>query len=314
MNENKNKSFEFLNNPLNQFLGRTSPKNAKKENNNIKYDPIISNYNPIKKHNKKNRPISSNSKNNNYQGNENYENSNLNNINVNNYNVSSNKPLNNFNPHLIKRKGTPTAGHQMIKINNISNNPVKIKNNFLNNSKKPSTPDMIINKSSSTMISNNSYIGPKINNTSNLFNYGMNKSANLSNNSFHKNKSKKIKNYNQLKRPATAPHKDKSSKDKKGGQMMMNSIQDNKKGINNYNKNAYKANQRPASAGQGKNNHKNEYNVKYNNTGLPGANIGKKIELNFGNKQKNAFAKKRMASPQLLSNNKAGFGNNSNNP
>ena len=94
----------------------------------------------------------------------------------------------------------------------------------------------------------------------------------------------------------------------------MNSIQDNKKGINNYNKNAYKANQRPASAGQGKNNHKNEYNVKYNNTGLPGANIGKKIELNFGNKQKNAFGKKRMASPQLLSNNKVGFGNNSNNP
>ena len=30
--------------------------------------------------------------------------------------------------------------------------------------------------------------------------------------------------------------------------------------------------------------------------------------------QKNAFGKKRMASPQLLSNNKVGFGNNSNNP
>ena len=312
LNENKNKSFEFLNNPLNQFIGRTSPKNIKRDNNNIKYDPIISNYNPIKKHNKKNRPISSNSKSSNYQGNENYENSNLNNINVNNYNVSSNKPLNNFNPHLIKRKGTPTAGHQMIKINNVSNNPVKIKNNILINSKKPSTPDMIINKSSTSMVNNNSYIGPKINNTSNLFNYGINKSANLSNNSFHRNKSKKIKNYNHMKRPATAPHKDKTSKDKKGGSMM-NSIQDSKKGINNYNKNAYKANQRPASAGQGKNNHKNE-NIKYNNTGLIGANIGKKIELNFGNKPKNAFAKKRMGSPQLLSNNKVGLGNNNNNP
>ena len=116
-----------------------------------------------------------------------------------------------------------------------------------------------------------------------------------------------------MKRPATAPHKDKTSKDKRGGPMM-NSIQDNKKGINNYNKNVYKANQRPASAGQGKNNHKNEYNAKYNNTGLAGANIGKKIELNFGNKQKNIFSKKRMASPQLLSSNKGGLGNNGNNP
>ena len=313
---NTRKGYDNIQNLPNQFLGRTSPKNS--VNNNFKYDPIISNYNPVKKNKNINRSISSNSKTKNYQSYDNYENSNnINNINVNNYNISSNKPLNNFNPNLIKRKGTPTAGHQMIKINNINNNPVKIKNSIFINNKKPSTPDMIINKSA-TMVNNNSYIGPKINNTNNLFNYNINKSAHINNNSIY-GKLKKNKNYNNsMQRPATAPHKDKSGKEKRGSQVYH--IKDTKIGINNYNKNIHKANQRPASAGQGKYNHKEKekekkdkmekYVYKFNTNNLNGINIGKKIEIDFGNKYKNSFTRKRLASPQISNNNKMSLGNN----
>ena len=311
---NTRKDFDNIQTSPNQFLGRTSPKNN--NNNNYKYDPIISNYNPIKKNKNNNRIITSNSKNKNYQNNDNYENnSNINNVNVNNYNTSSNKPLNNFNPNLIKRKGTPTAGHQTIKINNINNNPVKIKNNIFINNKKPSTPDMIINKSS-TMVNNNSYIGPKINNANNIF-YNMNKNAHFNNNLIHK--SKKLKNYNNMQRPATAPHKDKPSKEKRGAQIIHH-IHESKKGINNYNKNANKANQRPASAGQGqgKHNHKEKDKIeniyKYSDNNINGFNVGKKIEIEFGSKYKNSFQRKRVASPQLsINNNKMNLGNNYNN-
>ena len=236
---------------------------------------------------------------------------NINILNINNYNTSSNKPLNNFNPHLIKRKGTPTAGHQMIKINNINNNPVKIKNNLLINPKKPLTPDIEIKKSTN-MANNNTNIGQKMNNTNNLFNYNFNKSVNLSNNSLHKNKSKKIKHNINNQRPSTAPHKDKTSKEKNRTQNLHN-IQENKKGINNYNKNILKLNHRPSSAGQGKNTHKNDYNIKYSYTSLNGNNIGKRMEIDFGSKHKNSFSKKRVASPQILVNNKVGLGNNGNN-
>ena len=310
--ENKNKAFDNIpniQNIQNQFLVKTTPKNVNRDNN-TKIDPILSNYNPIKKNNKNNRTINSNSKNKNYQNSENNEN-NINILNINNYNTSSNKPLNNFNPHLIKRKGTPTAGHQMIKINNINNNPVKIKNNLLINPKKPLTPDIEIKKSTN-MANNNTNIGQKMNNTNNLFNYNFNKSVNLSNNSLHKNKSKKIKHNNNNQRPSTAPHKDKTSKEKNRTQNLHN-IQENKKGINNYNKNILKLNHRPSSAGQGKNTHKNDYNIKYSYTSLNGNNIGKRMEIDFGSKHKNSFSKKRVASPQILVNNKVGLGNNGNN-
>ena len=185
------------------------------------------------------------------------------------------------------------------------------------NSKKPSTPDMIINKST-TMVNKNSYIGSKINNTNNLFNYGIKKNNHFNNNSIHGNKNKKLKNYNIMQRPATAPHKDKPTKEKRSAQIM-NNIEENKKGINNYNKNAFKANQRPASAGQGKNNHKDKdkmdnNNVKYSTNNLNGFSIGKKIEIDFGSKYKNSFSKKRVASPQIPTNNKITLGNNNNNP
>jgi hypothetical protein len=247
--------------------------------------------------------MSSNAKNKNYQGNESYQNKNLNNINMNNYNISSNKPINNFNPHLIKRKGTPTAGHQSIKVNNVNNNPVKIKNDIIIKSKKPLTPDMIINKSSS-LVSNNSSLGQKINSTNTLF-----RSSILNNNTFQLNKTKKVKNYEYIQRPSTAPHKDKTAKDKRGIPIM-NIIQDSKKSINNYNKNVHKVNQRPSSAGQGKNYHKNEYNK----PGISVSNFSKKMEIELGNKYINSISKKRMVSPQMPSNKKIGLGNSINSP
>ena len=119
-------------------------------------------------------------------------------MNINNYSISSNKPLNNFNPNLIKRKGTPTAGHQSIKINNINNNPIRIKNNIITNNKKPSTPDVIINKSS-TMMNNNFQIDSRINNNklvSNNSSINLNKNDYFNNNSMNWYKSKKIRHYN----------------------------------------------------------------------------------------------------------------------
>ena len=58
------------------------------QSNLDKYDPIISNYNPIKKNNRLNRSIP-NSKNKNY----NTDFDNNFNMNINNYSISSNKPL-----------------------------------------------------------------------------------------------------------------------------------------------------------------------------------------------------------------------------
>ena len=77
---------------------------------------------------------------------------------------------------------------------------------------------MIINKSA-TMVNNNSYNGPKNNNTNNLFNYNINKRAHINNNSIYGSKLQKYKNYNNMQRPATAPHKDKSEKEKRGSQV-----------------------------------------------------------------------------------------------
>ena len=125
------------------------------------------------------------------------------------------------------------------------------------------------------MVNNNSYIGPKINNTNNIF-YNMSKNANFNNNLIHK--SKKFKNYNNMQRPATAPHKDKPCKEKRGAQVIHH-IHESKKGINNYNKNANKANQRPASAGQGQGKYNNkgkdkiENNYKYSDNNINGFNI-----------------------------------------
>ena len=313
----------------NNFISQISPKNINLTNssNNInKYeDEIISNYNPIKKNNRNNRSFM-NSKNKNYFNNDTENNYNYS-MNINNYNISSNnKPLNNFNPNLIKRKGTPTAGHQSIKINNINNNPIKLKNNFLSNAsyKKPSTPDMIINKSNTMMKNNNNY------NNNNLFN--SNSSINLNKSAHFQNKLKKLKNYgnynnnsniNNILRPSTAPNKgdkEKTSKDKKRKDII-NHIHESNKGINNFNKNIFKMNSRPSSVGSGKNNNLNNNNKKRNeydsnkinnnnNSNINVIHVGNKIEIDLGNKYKNYLGKMRLGSPPVLNNNRINLGNN----
>ena len=300
----------------NHFSNQMTPKNlnlSSTSNKLDKYeDSIISNYNPIKKNNRNNRSIP-NLKNKSYYGNDIENNYNLN---INNYNISSNKPLNNFNPNLIKRKGTPTAGHQSIKINNINKNPIKLKNNILSNDfKKPSTPDNYINKSI-TMMRNNNYA-----NTNNLF--ISNSSINLNKSAFIPYKLKKMK-YNGLSRPCTAPHKDNKerySKEKKR-KHIIHHIHESKKGINNYNKNAIKSNLRPGcSIEKEKNNNLNNsidnkekndyYSIKYiNNDDSNIIHIGNKIEMELGNKYNNRLEKRRLCSPPVLSNNKINFGNN----
>ena len=319
----------------NNFISQISPKNINlttSSNNNLnKYeDEIISNYNPIKKNNRNNRsfiiPKNKNYFNNDIDNNYNYS------TNLNNYNISSNnKPLNNFNPNLIKRKGTPTAGHQSIKINNINNNPIKLKNNFLSNGnyKKPSTPDMIINKSN-TMVKNNNN-----NYNNNLFN--SNSSTNLNKSAHYNNKLKKLKNYgslnnnnnniNNILRPSTAPNKgdkEKTSKDKKRKEII-NHIHESNKEINNFNKNIFKMNLRPSSVGSGKNNNnlnnvntnnkkRNDYESSKiennNNSNINIINIGNKIELDFGNKYKTHLGKIRLGSPPVLNNHRINLGNN----
>ena len=154
------------------------------------------------------------------------------------------------------------------------------------------------------MVTNNSYVGTKLNNTNNIFNYSINKNTHFNNNSIHR---KKNKNYNMMQRPGTAPHKEKREN------QVIHNIQESKKGINNYNKNVNKANQRPASAGQGKYNQKEKDKYyKYKNNNLNGFNSKKKIEIDFGNKYKNSFSRKRLASPQLMTNNKISLGNTNN--
>ena len=315
----------------NHFISQISPKNinlTSTSNTMDKFDEaIISNYNPIKKNNRNNRLIP-NIKNKNYYNND-IENNNRT-MNINNYNISSNsinKPLNNFNPNLIKRKGTPTAGHQSIKINNANNNPIKLKNNILtnNNFKKPSTPDMFINKSMTMIRNNNNYMNNNLFNSNSSIN--LNKSALFNNN----NKTKKLKNYasfnniNNMARPSTAPHKgdkEKNSKEKKRKQIIHH-IHESKKGINNYNRNAIKFNVRPSSAGQGKNNSNSlnnninikenkEYNsIKYNDKNNKNSNniihIGSKIELDLEN---NYIGRRRLGSPAVINNNKINLVNN----
>ena len=107
-------------------------------------------------------------------------------------------------------------------------------------------------------------------------------------------------------------------KDKRRKQIV-HQIQETKKGINNYNKNALKLNQRPSSAGQGKNGNINninnkeniEYdNLKYNNNSSNIIHIGHKIEIDFTSKYKNSIGKRRLGSPSVISNNKINLGNN----
>ena len=249
---------------------------------------------------------------------------NYNNIHNNGYNVNKNKPLNNFNPNLIKKKAIPQSGHALLNRNksNLEEGPVKIKkNNYLknlnnnitnynynyNSNKKPNTPDYTHysatgfspdNNSSSnynhsmTKTNSSSILGTrtgplqKYGISSGIFGYG------TKNNNSIKNKFTN----NSIKRPATAPHKDKV-KVPSGAINKKNYIIGDKKPKTG------KFNQRPQSAeGKTKNINKN-----YNSTNNHINNINEIIGMNKNlsnsnmignlNNIKNNLQNKRISSP-----------------
>jgi hypothetical protein len=133
-----------------------------------------------------------------------------NNINLNkqmNPNINAkNKPLNNFDPNLMRKSRTPNI---LNRPGSSNSGPVKIQNIInKNNINKPTTPDYM---------GMNHFLG-------NRLNVGMNNNTNNKLNNIYTNNSYSIihrtnsknKNGNNvgLKRPSTAPQKDKTSKGK----------------------------------------------------------------------------------------------------
>ncbi len=178
-NEQKNSTTSnLINQPHKNTLNPNNNNNYNNQNQ-FRYQFIggINNYDP-KNSNKKN------------------QNNNKNNNNL--YNNNS-KPINNYNPSLLRKAKTPLFTRQ----NNMNNGPIKIQNNQI---KKPTTPDNINRKKirSPNMKFNYNHYGTNIN----------------TNNSINKSKNNEI-----IKRPSTAPQKDKRNN--------KNVIKGNNK--NNYN-------------------------------------------------------------------------------
>ena len=246
--------------------------------------------------------------NNTFLSNNNYNSRNINNnkinkaqyaINYNNNNIHNgynnlikNKPLNNFNPNLIKKKGTPQTGHTLLNRNksNIEEGPVKIKkNNYIknannsitnfNSNKKPTTPDLnhysttgFLSENNTVTSFNTNHSMTKTNSSSVLGVRGNSlQKSEKSSGIFGYGTKTNFKNKFSIKRPATAPHKDKVK-------VPTGSINKKNYVINGEKKAKIgKFNQRPQSA-EGKNNKNNykNYNTanNYNNNinGIMGYN------------------------------------------
>ena len=236
-----------------------------------------------------------------FLSNKNYNNKNINNNKINkasyaiNYNnnihngynnIIKNKPLNNFNPDLIKKKGTPQTGHTLLNRNksNLEEGPVKIKkNNYLknvnsnstnfnyNSNKKPTTPDLNHYSTTGFLSENNYNTNNSMTKTSSSSIFGARGNSLQKNNKSNGIFGYGTKNNNNkfpIKRPATAPHKDKVKVPSKALNNKNYGISDKKPKIGKFN-------QRPQSA-EGKNNkniYKN-YNTanNYGNNGLMGYN------------------------------------------
>ena len=247
--------------------------NQQLNNNNIKNN----NYNPIRGFNNTGRPFGNNF-----------------NINIRNKNnFTANKPLNNYNPDLIKNKAArPQTGPSLLNSNK-NNGPIKIKNNFIynNNQKKPNTPDF--------NHYNNTAIGFL---DSNKLKFSQQKDIknNTMSNGFAYNGMNNYKKKIGIQRPSTAPQKDKYHTKAESTNINMN------KENNQYGSNigkGVKYNQRPSSAG-GKNKKDNKYG--YMN------NINKNYNYNINKNVKNNLSTGiygRLASPQIHPN-KNNFGIN----
>ena len=356
-NNLSNSSQNFIHNKLNNNIIPGKPLNNSMNEFGDKRNKINNNNENINNNNFMNRaPIVEDIYGNNFDyikhsnnaflSNNNYNNRNINNnkinkaqyaINYNNNNIHNgynnlikNKPLNNFNPNLIKKKGTPQIGHTLLNRNksNIEEGPVKIKkNNYLKNSnnnitkfnskKKPTTPDLNhygttgFLPENSTANYNTSHSMTKANSSTILGARGNSmQKSNKSSGIFGYGTKTNFKNKFSIKRPATAPHKDK---------VKVPSGAINKKNcVANGEKKAKigKFNQRPQSA-EGKNNYKNynttnNYNNNMNgimayNKNMKSMNSNKKYGIN---NIKNNLQKKRITSPI---NSNTNINNNNNN-
>ena len=328
-NINNNNNNIYIKNPNNT---QQNFYNEKQMNNIINYTPLIkernikeqqnqlNNYNPIR--GLMNGKTVNNSGNN---FNKNIRNSKL--QNNNNFGINS-KPLNNYNPNLIKHKGITHTDSSLLNRNK-NGGPIKIKNNnYINNlNKKPNTPDL------NHYNYNPSQIPMTDNNTHNLQNQNPNR---YKNNINIQNNKKDFKNdtmaqgwgfplknnYNRKiashpVRPSTAPQKDKVHINNPHNSIphsnnnINNKINPNRSNqfANNNNTKIGRFNQRPSSAGG-----------KGQNQGYGYANnmnrIGNKNNLNKNKKNNlNTGINKRLASPPIFNNaNGIGFnGNNQNN-
>ena len=179
INPNKNKTNYFLNNNK-----KLKMMDYYSNNNNIEYNNILkSNLSDFQNKNifqNKNQflvsPI------NNYNPKQLNLHTPMRNSNSQNSILNRNRPLNNFNPSLMRKAKTPLFNRN----GNLNNKPIKIQNNEFY--KKPSTPDLTLKKSKDL---------EKLYKNQNIY-LNMNHLKNKNNN-------------NILKRPSTAPQKDKKN-------------------------------------------------------------------------------------------------------
>ena len=326
INNNNNNNI-YIKNPNNTQQNFYSEKQM---NNIINYTPLIkernikeqqnqlNNYNPIR--GLMNGKTLNNSGNN---FNKNIRNSKP--QNNNNFGINT-KPLNNYNPNLIKHKGITHTDSSLLNRNK-NGGPIKIKNNnYINNlNKKPNTPDLNHYNYNPNQISMND------NNNHNLQNQNPNR---YKNNINIQNNKKDFKNdtmaqgwgfplknnYNRKiashpVRPSTAPQKDKVHINTPHNPIphsnnninnKINPNRSNQFASNNNNNKIGRFNQRPSSAGG-----------KGQNQGYGYANnmnrIGNKNNLNKNKKNNlNTGINKRLASPPIF-NNANGIGFNGNN-
>ena len=301
----------------------------KQMNNIINYTPLIkdrnireqqnqiSNYNPIRGF--MNGKQSNNTGNN---FNKNIRNNKM--KNSNNFG-GNNKPLNNYDPKLIKPKGITHTDSSILNTNK-NGGPIKIKNNnYINNlSKKPNTPDINhYNFNSNNYLDNNNNQNQNPNryiNTPNTNNIGNKKD--IKNDTMAQGWGFHLKNNNYNRkigsnpvRPSTAPQKDKISYTHNSTNInnaKINPSRSNQFASNNTNKNKIgRFNQRPSSAGGKSQNQGYGY---VNNMNRSGNKFNKNIKTKKNNNITTGI-NKRLASPQMFNNgNGIGFnGNNQNN-
>ena len=281
LNPNNINNFRIFEDSYNKETPKISnEKNKQNKINIINYTPINMNNNNkeitiITKANKAN-----NSNQNNVRGGYNKKNVNNGSKNI------LNKPLNNFNPNLMRiknqissRDNFPSSHPLFNKNKNKENVPVKIKNYNNSNIKKPTTPVLNHTSNPSNLISKDNFNSTQ---TSSL-RYNSTKKMSSSSNNFNSassgisfnNNNLKMKynthnhqsnNYNKSRsdRPSTAPHKDQNKQNNNIGinfnsnSNLNSKIKKNKSGIKS------KVNQRPMSA-ENKNKYKNNFDKNYIN-------------------------------------------------